>query len=386
MKEVTTPYGVSLWRSIRTLWEEVKLNSKGWNFNFRRQPNDWEVVSVAEFLNTLGNFKGIRVEKDVQWWKGGNKGIFKAPSVVFVDELDAVGREHGSVKGSGGQERDATLNQVHACKKPMAPYVDFMAVASMMTHGVRDGQEAVEEFDSLRRLAPGACAGMTSSFVTYPLDVLRLRLAVEPAYKTLSEIFFFIFSEDMSWCYCNLNDTSLNVGVKKALPEKYQKRTEGYCYSNVLSVGHSEKANANKGRQSLLDHFTVQLASRAADELWYGEHQIGKCKISLSIFPRSGRTTTSVILLHGFLQPMPPSVVDLRERNRVTMRLSWGEQKSISLDPWYERTKSIYPLAASSKAFGYLASGARVCFAWYDSLWSNFVMKILSNSAIAQIG
>lgn len=32
--------------------------------------------------------------------------------MVFIDELDAVGRERGLIKGSGGQERDATLNQV----------------------------------------------------------------------------------------------------------------------------------------------------------------------------------------------------------------------------------------------------------------------------------
>lgn len=31
---------------------------------------------------------------------------------MFIDELDAVGRERGLIKGSGGQERDATLNQV----------------------------------------------------------------------------------------------------------------------------------------------------------------------------------------------------------------------------------------------------------------------------------
>ncbi|KAL5166594.1 Thylakoid ADP,ATP carrier protein, chloroplastic [Glycine soja] len=38
------------------------------------------------------------------------------------------------------------------------------------------------------RLAAGAFAGMTSTFITYPLDVLRLRLAVEPGYWTMSEM------------------------------------------------------------------------------------------------------------------------------------------------------------------------------------------------------
>ncbi|KAF3670371.1 hypothetical protein FXO38_07111 [Capsicum annuum] len=61
----------------------------------------------------------------------------------------------------------------------------------------------------------------------------------------------------------------------------------------------------------------------------------------------------------------------------------------------YELTKSICPLPASSNAFGYLATGARVCLAGYDFLWSNFVVKILSkwyvqwwkeNSTIPQIG
>ncbi|GJV32880.1 RNA-directed DNA polymerase, eukaryota [Tanacetum coccineum] len=51
--------------------------------------------------------------------------------VVFIDELDAVGRERGFIKGSGRQERDATLNQVHARKKPMAEDVDYAAVAAM---------------------------------------------------------------------------------------------------------------------------------------------------------------------------------------------------------------------------------------------------------------
>lgn len=38
---------------------------------------------------------------------------------MFIDELDAVGRKRGLVKGSGGQERDATLNQVSLMFSPV---------------------------------------------------------------------------------------------------------------------------------------------------------------------------------------------------------------------------------------------------------------------------
>uniref|UniRef100_A0A0V0HRT8 Putative ovule protein n=1 Tax=Solanum chacoense TaxID=4108 RepID=A0A0V0HRT8_SOLCH len=102
-KVVTTPYGTSLWRSIRVLWEEVKPNFKmkvgngnkikfwkdewhekgnletlfpdsynlamfqqrtiaelltpqGWNFILKRQPNDWEVMTLIELLNMVINF------------------------------------------------------------------------------------------------------------------------------------------------------------------------------------------------------------------------------------------------------------------------------------------------------------------------------------------
>jgi len=132
-KDVTSPYGVSLWRSIRELWEEVKLNSKvkvgngnktkfwkdewhesgnlellfpdiynlvlsqqrtiaeiwttqGWNFQFRRHLNDWEVMRVAEFLNIVGNFNGLQAEEDALWWKGSNKGIFKVGAAYRLME------------------------------------------------------------------------------------------------------------------------------------------------------------------------------------------------------------------------------------------------------------------------------------------------------------
>ncbi|XP_028084323.1 thylakoid ADP,ATP carrier protein, chloroplastic-like [Camellia sinensis] len=44
------------------------------------------------------------------------------------------------------------------------------------------------ELSIIERLTIGAFAGMTSTFVTYPLDVFRLRLVDEPGYKTMFEV------------------------------------------------------------------------------------------------------------------------------------------------------------------------------------------------------
>jgi hypothetical protein len=41
--------------------------------------------------------------------------VKKAPSVVFIDELDAVGRRRGSGIGSSHDEREQTLNQLLVC-------------------------------------------------------------------------------------------------------------------------------------------------------------------------------------------------------------------------------------------------------------------------------
>lgn len=73
---------------------------QGWNLNFRRQLNDWEVIRVAEFLNIVGNFDGLQTH-DVLWWKGHSKGIFKVGSAYrLMEQSSQQNLCHGNEFGS----------------------------------------------------------------------------------------------------------------------------------------------------------------------------------------------------------------------------------------------------------------------------------------------
>lgn len=108
----------------------------------------------------------------------------------------------------------------------------------------KDGQLSV-----VGRLVAGACAGMTSTLVTYPLDVLRLRLAVEPGYKTMSQVALNMLREEgIASFYSGLGPSLLGIApyiavnfcifdlVKKSLPEKYQERPETSLGTALVSA------------------------------------------------------------------------------------------------------------------------------------------------------
>ncbi|PHU28294.1 hypothetical protein BC332_00387 [Capsicum chinense] len=312
--------------------------------------------------------------------------------------------------------------------------------------------------------------------VTCPLDVLRLRLAVNPGSKTMSEVAFKHAERGSPASFYNGLGASL-IGisiyrVKEALPEKYQKRTEAslatgliaatiatvMCYSldtvrrqmqmkgtpcmTIFDAIPVVKVLNDLGSwtlfhlNSLLDHITVQLASHAAGELWYGEHQdidfealriLHICydranevsvKLISPLFPlnedksfikietlwmqsliyllrKKDMLTTGrkLFLKNSFEQGIEDcdmisvllnlevkglSFHVLTHRKKCHPCAFRGVSKRRFPGYLYELTKSICPLPASSNAFGYLATGARVCLAGYDFLWSNFVVKILS--------
>jgi cell division protease FtsH len=66
-------------------------------------------VSASEFVEM---FVGVGAARVRDMFETAAK---QAPAVIFIDELDAVGRRRGSGVGSGHDEREQTLNQLLVC-------------------------------------------------------------------------------------------------------------------------------------------------------------------------------------------------------------------------------------------------------------------------------
>jgi cell division protease FtsH len=63
-------------------------------------------ISGSDFVELFVGLGASRVRELFEEAKA------EAPAIVFIDEIDAVGRERGSVAGSGHDEREQTLNQL----------------------------------------------------------------------------------------------------------------------------------------------------------------------------------------------------------------------------------------------------------------------------------
>ncbi|KAL8526674.1 hypothetical protein ACS0TY_015758 [Phlomoides rotata] len=168
--------------------------------------------------------------------RAGQAGVKKG--IGFIEAFTLIGKEEG-LKGYW----KGNLPQVIR----IIPYSAVQLFAYETYKKLFRGPDG--ELSVLGRLVAGACAGMTSTFVTYPLDILRLRLAVDPGYKTMTEVAVnMLRQEGFASFYNGLGPSLIGIApyiavnfcvfdlVKKALPEKYQKRTEASLVTALVSA------------------------------------------------------------------------------------------------------------------------------------------------------
>ncbi|XP_031283056.1 probable inactive ATP-dependent zinc metalloprotease FTSHI 2, chloroplastic [Pistacia vera] len=273
-------------------------------------------ISASQFVEIYVGVGASRVRSLYQ------EARDNAPSVVFIDELDAVGRERGLIKGSGGQERDATLNQllvcldgfegrgnvitiastnrpdildpalvrpgrfdrkiyipkpgligrmeilkVHARKKPMAEDVDYLAVASM-TDGMVGAELAnIIEVAAINMMRDGRTEITTDDLLqAAQIEERGMLDRKERSLETWRQVA--INEAAMAVVAVNFPDLK-NIEFATIAPRAG--RELGYVR---LKMDHMRFKEGLLSRQSLLDYITVQLAPRAADELWNGEGQL----------------------------------------------------------------------------------------------------------------
>ncbi|GMI64594.1 hypothetical protein like AT3G51870 [Hibiscus trionum] len=159
-------------------------------------------------------------------------------SIGFIEAIVLIGKDEG-IKGYWKGNLPQVIRVV--------PYSAVQLFAYETYKNLFKGKDG--ELSVLGRLAAGACAGMTSTFITYPLDVLRLRLAVEPGYRKMSEVALTMMREEgFASFYYGLGPSLISIApyiavnfcifdlVKRALPEEYCQTTQASLLTAVASA------------------------------------------------------------------------------------------------------------------------------------------------------
>ncbi|KVH94845.1 Mitochondrial carrier domain-containing protein [Cynara cardunculus var. scolymus] len=195
----------------------------------------------------------------LQWRRGGGAGfatvsmmektlefeptpaqLWKHPlAIVALVPKDAAVFAAGALSGAAAKTVTAPLDRIKLI---------------MQTHGLRVGQESakktlgfIQAFVSIGK-QEGIKGYWKGNFaqVTYPLDVLRLRLAVDPGYQTMTDVFVKMLKEEGLGSFYRGLGPSL-IGIAPYVAVNFCVFDFHRCNTYMLPIGYYQKTNANEG-------------------------------------------------------------------------------------------------------------------------------------------
>jgi cell division protease FtsH len=242
-----------------------------------------------------------------------------APSIVFVDEIDAVGRQRGTGLGGGNDEREQTLNQLLAEMDGFVASTSVIVIAAtnrpdvldqallrpgrfdrQVTVGYPDraGREAILRIHTRRLpLAPdvdlAVVAQQTPGFAGADLANLANEAALLSARKGRETVSLAEFEESLDKILLGTRQAALTHPEERRLVAYHE---GGHALVAALTPGadpvhkvsivphgralgvtqqRPEEDRRNYGRDVLEARLAVQLGGRAAEELVFGQPTTG---------------------------------------------------------------------------------------------------------------
>jgi cell division protease FtsH len=242
-----------------------------------------------------------------------------APSIVFVDEIDAVGRQRGAGLGGGNDEREQTLNQLLAEMDGFDASTSVIVIAAtnrpdvldpallrpgrfdrQVTVGYpdRDGREAILRIHT-RRIPLAAdvdlatLARQTAGFAGADLANLANEAALLAARRGRETVGLAEFEESLDKVLLGTRQAALKDPQERRVVAYHE---GGHAVVALLTPGadpvekvtivprgralgvteqRSQEDRRNYGRDQLLARLAVSLGGRAAEELVFGQPTTG---------------------------------------------------------------------------------------------------------------
>jgi cell division protease FtsH len=270
-------------------------------------------ITASEFVEL---FVGVGASRVRDLFSTAKK---TAPSIIFVDEIDAVGRQRGAGLGGGNDEREQTLNQLLAEMDGFDASTSVIVIAAtnrpdvldqallrpgrfdrQVTVGYPDraGREAILKIHTRRiPLAPdvdlSVVARQTVGFAGADLANLANEAALLSARKGRETVSLAEFEESLDKILLGTKQAALVQPDERRLVAYHEgghalvaaltpgadpvQRVSIVPHGRALGVTQQrpEEDRRNYSRDVLLARLTVQLGGRAAEELVFGQPTTG---------------------------------------------------------------------------------------------------------------